>query len=95
VNPGHIVTVIDFDPETLTAILAHIRVSTTFEHLVYREAELDALWSLTDFYVRTERDAVAREAAAALHRAVHQAHDFIGESRPFEAMECLRPFAAA
>jgi hypothetical protein len=89
------VTVIDFEPETLSAILAHIGVSTAFEHFVYREAELDAVWSLTDFYMQTERDAAAREAAAVLHRAVHRAHDFIGENRPLEAMECLRPFASA
>src|SRR5438105_13997363 len=32
-NPAHIVTVTDFSPETLRNIVAHLEVSTDFEHL--------------------------------------------------------------
>jgi hypothetical protein len=95
VNPAHIVSVIDFSPATLANILAHIEVSTTFEHYVYREAELDAVWSLTDFSLRTERDVAVRAAVTDLHEAAHRAHDLLGEHRIGEAVESLRPFANA
>jgi hypothetical protein len=94
-NPTHIVRVIDCSPETLAGILAQLEVSTSFEHFVYREAELDAVWSLTDFLLRSETDAAAKAALAKLHRAVHRAHDFLGERRIAEAIESLRPFSGA
>jgi hypothetical protein len=81
VNPAHAVTVIDFSPETMASIVAHIEVSTAFEHFVYREAELDAIWSLTGFSLRTETDPATREAVHTLHQAAHRAHDLIGENR--------------
>jgi hypothetical protein len=86
VNPAHIVPVLDFSVETLRAIAAHLEVSTDFEHLVYREAELDAVWSLTGFFVAQNPDAVR------LHEAAHRAHDLVGEGRPREAAVLLRPF---
>ena len=92
-NPAYIVRVIDCSPETLQGIVDQLEVSTSFEHFVYREAELDAVWSLTDFLLRSETDAAARAAIAKLHHAVHRAHDFLGERRIEEAIESLRPFA--
>ena len=50
-NPEHIVTVADFSPVTLRSMIAHLEVSTAFEHLIYREAELDAIWTITGFYL--------------------------------------------
>ncbi len=92
VNPAHIVNVIDYSPETLASILAHLEASTAFEHFVYREAELDAIWSLTGFLLRGEKNADTRETLAGLHRAAHEAHDFLGEHRIREAIDSLRPF---
>ena len=93
-DPAHIVRVIDCSPDTLAGILAQMECSTTFEHFVYREAELDAVWSITDFLLRSEKDAAARAAIAELHRVVHRAHDLLGERRIAEAIASLRPFAA-
>jgi len=31
-----------------------MEASTDFEHLVYREAELDAIWSITGFFLVNE-----------------------------------------
>jgi len=93
-NPAHIVRVIDCSPETLAGIVAQMERSTTFEHFVYREAELDAVWSITDFLLRCEKDAASRAAIADLHRVVHRAHDLLGERRIAEAIASLRPFAA-
>ena len=44
-DAGHIVVVTDFSTETLRSIIAHLEVSSEFEHMVYREAELDAIRS--------------------------------------------------
>ena len=91
VNPAHIVTVRDFSPETLQAIAAHLDVSTDFEHLVYREAELDAIWSITGFFLSQKPDA----AVARLHEEAHRAHDLVGEGRPREAAALLRKVTPA
>ena len=88
VNPAHIVTVRDFSPETLQDIAAHLEVSTDFEHLVYREAELDAIWSITGFALYQRPDA----AVARLHEGAHRAHDLVGEGRPRDAAVILRTF---
>ena len=90
VNPGHIVTVTDFAPETLQSIVDHLEASTTFEHLVYREAELDAIWSITGFYLANLRDPRHRDELALLHEVAHQAHDLVGSRRPKEAANLLR-----
>jgi hypothetical protein len=97
VNPAHIVTVRDFSPETLAAIAAQLEASTEFEHLVYREAELDAIWSITGFALSRARVGQAlppanQEVAARLHAAAHRAHDLVGEGRPREAAALLRKF---
>lgn len=89
-NPAHIVAVTDFSPETLREIADHIAASSSFEHFVYREAELDAVWSLTGFAIRWENDPSKRDAVALLRNVAHQAHDLIGEERPAEALDALR-----
>jgi hypothetical protein len=91
-NPAHIVTVQDFSRETLSRIVALLEVSTDFEHLVYREAELDAIWSITAFFVARTPQSVEREAAMRLHKGAHHAHDLVGQNRPLEAAALLRKF---
>jgi hypothetical protein len=91
-NPAHIVTVQDFSRETLSRIVAYLEVSTDFEHLVYREAELDAIWSITGFFVARTLESVEREAAMRLHKGAHHAHDLVGQNRPLEAAALLRKF---
>ena len=90
INPGHIVSVQDFSPETLAAIAAHLDVSTEFEHLVYREAELDAIWSITGFFLAQRISPQERETVRRLHETAHRAHDLVGEGRPGEAAALLR-----
>jgi hypothetical protein len=92
VNPAHIVPVTNFSADTLSSIIAHMEVSTDFEHLVYREAELDAIWSLTGFILLNEPDSNQREAAKRLHAGAHKAHDLVADRRPAEAAMVLRAF---
>ena len=92
VNPAQIVAVRDFSPDTLSSIASHLEVSTDFEHLVYREAELDAVWSITAFFLAQRPDPAQLAAVLRLHEAAHRAHDLVGEGRPREAAVLLRTF---
>lgn len=92
-DPAHIVPVADFEPETLSNIVAHLEASTDFEHLVYREADLDAIWSLLGFSFDSEWDALRRKALLALRDVAHRAHDLVGQRKPFDAGDCLRRLA--
>ena|SRR5215471_10947858 len=90
VNPSHIVPVTNFAADTLWSIIAHMEVSTDFEHLVYREAELDAIWSITGFFLVNEPDSNQVEAVRRLHAGAHTAHDLVADRRPSEAAVVLR-----
>lgn len=90
VNPAHIVPVTNFAPDTLRSIIAHMEVSTDFEHLVYREAELDAIWSITGFFLINEPRSRDYEAVARLRAGAHKAHDLVAERRPADAADVLR-----
>jgi hypothetical protein len=101
-NPANIVTVTDVTPETIRRIIAHLEVSTEFDHLVYREAELDAVWSITGFILqnepshfgpnRFEPNREARLAVADLHQIAHDAHELVAARRPWEAAALLRDY---
>ena len=90
VNPSDIVAVEDFSKSTLSELVAHLEKSTQFEHLVYREAELDAVWSITGFYLGSERNAAGRERLERVHEAAHEAHDLVGARKPQDAASVLR-----
>jgi hypothetical protein len=92
IDPAHIVPVTNFSADTLWSIIVHMEVSTDFEHLVYREAELDAIWSITGFYLVNEPDSNQREAVRRLHAGAHKAHDLVADRRPADAALVLRSF---
>ena len=86
------VAVSDFSPDTLKSIAEHLEASTDFEHLVYREAELDAIWSLTGFSLAQDSDGTDLARVMRLHEGAHRAHDLVGERKPREAAALLRNF---
>ncbi len=92
VNPEHIVPVKDFSADTLRNVIAHLKVSTSFEHLVYREAELDAIWTITGFFLASEPASTQRDAVNRLHTGAHRAHDLVAERRPEAAATVLEAF---
>lgn len=92
VNPGHIVSVQDFSPDTLRNIIAHLKASSSFEHLVYREAELDAIWTITGFFIANEPASSMRDEVNRLHAGAHKAHDLVAERRPGAAATVLEGF---
>lgn len=92
VNPEHIVAVKDFSADTLRNVIAHLKVSTSFEHLVYREAELDAIWTITGFFLANEPASTQRDAVKRLHTGAHQAHDLVADRQPGAAATVLEAF---
>ena len=89
VNPGHIVSVKDFSPDTLRNVIAHLRASTSFEHLVYREAELDAIWTITGFFLVNEPASGQHDHVKRLHTETHKAHDLVAGRQPGAAATVL------
>ena len=92
VNPAHIVPVTNFSADTLWSIIAHMEVSTDFEHLVYREAELDAIWTITGFFLANEPASSVHDAVNRLHAGAQKAHDLVAERRPGAAATVLEAF---
>jgi len=91
-NPWDIVAVSDFSTETLQQIIALLEVSTDFEHFVYREAELDAIWSITGFFLQSADGSPQYAHAEQLHRVAHEAHDLVADGRAREAARLLSEF---
>lgn len=99
--------VCDLLPETIEAVAARLLVSDTFEKLVYRECELDALWSLADIAVEmmTLKETGNRIKAwqvlpensernlVMLRAMLESAHDLTVAAKPVEAAAVLREAA--
>ena len=102
-NPDVVCPVEDFSPATLTALIEALERSTTREHFVYREAELDDLWRVVDTaLLAARRDTRERERALRLEQLqaiAVEAHDLVGaDELPREAAARLRaalPLAAS
>jgi hypothetical protein len=83
-DPWRIIDVLSLDVETVRRLVAQIEVSSRAEHLVYRESELDALWTLADMALR-RGEAGAREWVDLLW----EAHDHVGDGEPTKALDAL------
>jgi hypothetical protein len=92
----------DLLPATIEGVAVRLRRSHSFVQLVYRESELDALWSLADLAVGKAADRQAPPGAGLLgvegaspeerlqlRSLLHQAHDLAAASRPAEAADLL------
>ena len=92
-NPDHLVPVEDFSEETLRNIVAHLEASTTFEHFVYRESELDEVCRLVDDALQGGQGRVDEQQRARwqiIFDAARDAHDLVGVEEPERAAERLR-----
>lgn len=92
-NPDHLVPVEDFSEETLRNIVAHLEASTTFEHFVYRESELDEVCRLVDDALQGGLGRVDEQQRARwqiIFDAARDAHDLVGVEEPERAAERLR-----
>ncbi len=93
-DPTRIIHVQDYSPATLRAVVVQLEGSTSVDHLIYRESELDALWSLLELELRS-----AQQHGSDTHQ-VHQlqrlcdaakaAHDCVAAEDPAAAAIRLR-----
>lgn len=94
VNLDDIVPINDFSNETLLALAQRLETSTTFQHLILREVEMDEIFRRVDTVIKGERERGATpEALAALehlHALVFRAHDLAADDQPVEAAKLLR-----
>ncbi|MBO0893388.1 MAG: hypothetical protein J2O39_03340 [Acidimicrobiales bacterium] len=92
----------DLLPATIEGVARRLRGSQGFVQLVYRESELDALWSLADLAVGKAAEHEPPEEAGPLgvegagpedrrqlRDLIHEAHDLVAASRTNEAAELL------
>jgi hypothetical protein len=92
-NPAHLVPVEDFSEETLRNLVAHLEESTTFEHFVYRESELDEVCRLVDDALQGGQGRVDEQQRGRwqdIFNAARDAHDLVGSEDPERAAERLR-----
>jgi len=90
-NPAHIIAVDDYTPATLRNLIAHLDASSSFEHCIYREAELDAVWRLLDIALqRGDASQLSVPQLEALRDATHAAHDLVAAEQPAAAAARLR-----
>lgn len=94
-DPDDVCPVEDLSPATLQALIDALERSTTREHFVYREAELDDLWRVVDTALSAaRRDTRERDLALRLERLqaiAVEVHDLVGaDERPREAAARLR-----
>src|SRR5262245_37070952 len=93
-DPTRIVPIQDYSPATLRAVVAQLEGSTSLDHLVYRESELDALWSLLERELRRARQDGESEPhlqeLRTLFDAAQAAHDLVGADDPAAAARRLR-----
>jgi hypothetical protein len=96
-DPTRIVPIQDYTPATLRAVVAQLEGSTTVDHLVYRESELDALWTLLDREVQmAQRNGEGEDRIEELQRlfaAAQDAHDLVAAEDPAAAARRLRQVA--
>lgn len=89
----------DLSVETVTALAGRLAAATRFEHLVYRESEIDALWTLADIALGAARRCAAPEPAeiqtlTKLKDLISRAHDLVPDGQVQDAAELLRQAAA-
>lgn len=97
----------DLLPETIEGVAKRLLVSSTFEELVYRECELDALWTLCDIalemvalresghYERPWQGIPTGDASnlVTLRAMFEEAHEFAADARTEDAARVLRDAA--
>ncbi|HYZ03284.1 MAG TPA: hypothetical protein VFA92_17445 [Candidatus Binatia bacterium] len=84
-DPLDVVRVEELTPQTVSEVIDRLEASRDFDHLVYREAEVDALWSLADMAARRREP-----NAGTLLDLLWAAHERIGEQDGQRAIEELR-----
>ncbi|MBO0688919.1 MAG: hypothetical protein J2P40_05005 [Candidatus Dormibacteraeota bacterium] len=89
-DPSQPLAIRELDAATVASVIQYLGASSRPEHLVYRESELDALWTLADMATRSPGSGAG--PLGWLDR-LWRAHDLIGEGRCAEAAAELERLA--
>ena len=92
-NLDDIHAVDDLLEATMRAMADRLERSTTAEHYIYRETELDEMWRLVDIRLMgAQREQhLDRALLASVKTGIMQAHDLVGvEREPVQAAYALR-----
>jgi hypothetical protein len=86
------------DSVTILGVAERLKSASTFEDFVYRESEMDALFTLADIALNESRDEDRRNGAyhtdlVAIRDLVFAAHDFTHDSNVGQATELLEQAA--
>ena len=89
---NRIYQVTDLLPETILGVADRTAAATTFEDLIYRESEVDAMWTLVDIQVRHAElnESPDLERWLRLRNQLWQAHDLIPAGEVAQAATLLR-----
>lgn len=81
----------DYSEITLRKMIDRLRRSTTAEHFIYRETELDEMWRVIDIELaRVVGDAAETARLSHLRATVMRAHDLVGvDGQPVAAAQEL------
>jgi hypothetical protein len=98
--PGDPVEIEDASTPTVAAVIARLEVTAGEDDLYYREAELDALFTIFDMGVaEAVRDGGTNCPEAVRRRidrdTVHRAHDLVAAGHPKQAARELAALAAS
>lgn len=88
---GEMFRVEELTADVMRAVADRVAVAVSFTDLVYRESEIDALWSLADIAARGQAPGAPR--LRALRDELGRAHDLLPDGRRAEAAEILRKAA--
>lgn len=83
----------DWSDIAVWALIDRIQRSSTEEHFIYRETEIDELWRNVDIAAAVAKREGSPEAdrLARIRNTVMEAHDLIGvDHKPVEAVEKLK-----
>lgn len=88
---NRIYQVTDLEPETIRAVAERTAEAETFSDLIYRESEVDAMWTLVDIQVRQAEinDLPTLPGWIEIRRRLWEAHDFIPEGHVKESAAML------
>lgn len=87
-----IIPVEELTRDAMLEVAGRVRSASGFAELIYRESEIDALWSLADIAARDAALAADPGAAraAALRDEIGRAHDLLADGQCPEAAAILR-----
>lgn len=84
----------DLSTDTLFLLIQRLETSTTGDHLIFREAEMDDAWRHADAdVILAERDMLDQQdidRLAWVRDLIFEAHDLVGDGQPLEAAAKIR-----